>query len=255
MSEVARVRLWRLVIAVATLALWEAGAAYGWFNAFWTSSPSRIAIRLFEQIVSGEILPHVALTVAEALAGLVIGVVAGMAFGLLLGVNRTLGAVFEPFIMAVNSLPRVALGPLIVMFFGIGPSAKIVLAFSLVVVVVMLNTFEGVRSIDPRLLHVMTMLKASRWQVFVKCLLPNSVPWVFSAVRASIAFAIIGVLVGEFISARAGIGYLIDRASGAFDITGILTPLIVLMVVAVTLDLAIQRLNTHVLRWRTDPRV
>lgn len=255
MSDAARIRLWQLGLALAVLGLWEAGATFGWFNAFWTSSPSRIATRLSEQLLSGELLPHVALTVGEALAGLATGVAIGMSLGLLLGVNRTLGAVFEPFIMAVNSLPRVALGPLIVMFFGIGPAAKIVLAFSLVVVVVMLNTYEGVRSIDPKLLHVMTILKASRWQVFQKCLLPNCVPWVFSAVRASIAFAIIGVLVGEFISARAGIGYLIDRASGAFDITGIFTPLVVLMAVAVLLDVALQRLGARALRWRTDIRL
>ena len=247
-----RINLYRLAALVLFLLLWEGAVASGWANAFWISSPSKIALRAFELVVNGELMRHTLITLTEAFAGLLTGTIVGVLLGLLLGSSRTVGQVAEPFIMAVNSLPRVALAPLLVMYVGIGFASKFLLAFSLVVVIVMVNTLEGIRAAEPTLVNAMRVLGARPHQLFTMVFIPNSIPWILAGVRVSVAFAIVGAIVGEFISARAGIGYMIDRASGAYDTTGIMVPLLTLMVCAVIIDFLIVRLTAYLLRWRVS---
>jgi NitT/TauT family transport system permease protein len=241
---------WRVGLLVAALGSWEALSALGLVRTFWISSPSLILTRFAEYAVQGDMWFHLLVTMEEAFAGLLVGGAVGVLLGLVIGVSKTLGPVLEPFVIALNSLPRVALGPLLVMYVGIGFASKFFLAFSLVAVPVMLNTYEGVRSIDQTLVNVMRTLQASRYELFFKLLLPNSIPWILSAMRSAVSFAIVGAIVGEFVSAQAGIGYMIDQASGAFDTTGIMVPLFVLMVIGYALDCSIVALSRHLLRWR-----
>jgi NitT/TauT family transport system permease protein len=245
-----RIVVFQLLVLCATLALWQTGARVGVIDPVWTSSPSLIGEAFWQSLTNGELVYHTRVTIWEALCGLSVGTAAGIGLGLLLGVTRLFGAVFEPFIVALNSLPRVALAPLIVMYVGIGFASKFLLAFSLVVVPVMINTYEGINSVDPVLVNLMRVMGAKRGQTFLKLLLPNCVPWIFSALRVSISFAIIGAIVGEFISARAGIGYMISTAAGAFDTTGMLMPLFVLMMLAFLLDRLFLKLSATLLRWR-----
>lgn len=247
-----RIGTYRLLTLAGVLAIWEAGVLAKLINPFWVSSPSLIGERTLKLLATGDLLRHTAVTMSEALAGLVAGMLVGSALGILIGASRTVGQVLEPFIMALNSLPRVALAPLMVMAVGIGFASKFLLAFSLVVVIAMINTYEGIRSVDPLLVSAMRVLGASRRQLFATVLLPNSVPWMLASLRVSVAFAIVGAIVGEFISSRSGIGYMIDNASGAYDTTGIMVPLLALMACAVALDWLIVRLTRYLLRWRTD---
>lgn len=251
MSETTKINLLKLAILIFIIGIWEFCAQVGMIDPFWTSSPSLIAAEFWRSLLANEILYHTSVTMWEALTGLVAGAVVGISLGLLLGLSRVLGAALEPFIIALNSLPRVALAPLIVMFVGIGFASKFLLAFSLVVVPMMINTYEGIKSTDPQLFNMLRIAGARRDQIFRKLLLPNCVPWIFSALRVSISFAIIGAIVGEFISARAGIGYLIDSAAGAFDTTAMIMPLIVLMVLAYSLDRLFVMTSDRLLHWRT----
>ena len=249
---IGRIGVYRLLTLVAILLAWEGVVAAKLVNAFWISSPSLIAERTVKLLATGDLLRHTGVTMSEALAGLAAGMAAGVALGILIGASRTLGQVLEPFIMALNSLPRVALAPLMVMAVGIGFASKFLLAFSLVVVIAMINTYEGIRSVDPLLVNAMRMLGARPRQIFATVLLPNSVPWMLASLRVSVAFAIVGAIVGEFISSRSGIGYMIDNASGAYDTTGIMVPLLMLMLCAVVLDWLIVRLTRYLLRWRAE---
>lgn len=242
--------LLQVVILATVLSLWEGLARAGAIDPFWVSSPSRLAEAFLASLRSGEIVRHLGVTGGEALAGLAVGSLVGITLGLLLGMSRMVGAALEPFVIALNALPRVALAPLIIMFVGIGFASKFLLAVSLVVVPMMINTYEGIRSVDPALVKVMQVYRASRAQIFLKVLLPNCVPWLFSGLRVSISFAIIGAIVGELISARAGIGYMIDRAAGDFNVTGMLMPLVVLMLAAFSLDRLVLALSNALLRWR-----
>jgi NitT/TauT family transport system permease protein len=235
---------------VLIVAGWEFAARSGGINTALISSPSLIASKFWASLTSGELLHHTWITVAEAFTGLVAGTLAGVALGLIFGSSRVLGPFIEPFVMAINSLPRVALAPLIVMYVGIGFASKFFLAFSLVVVPMMINTYEGVRSVDALLVRVMRTFGASRAQMFLKLLLPNCIPWIVSALRLSIAFAIIGAIVGEFISSREGIGYMIDVAAGGFDTTGMIMPLFVLMILSVSLDRLFAAVGQRLLHWR-----
>jgi NitT/TauT family transport system permease protein len=250
MTEATKINLLKAGILLAILGAWEAAVATGAMDPFWTSSPRLIAAEFWRSLTANEILYHTGVTMYEAMAGLLVGAVVGIGLGLLLGLSRMVGAALEPFIIALNSLPRVALAPLIVMFVGIGFASKFLLAFSLVVVPMMINTYEGIKSTDPQLLNMFRIAGARRHQVFSKLLMPNCVPWIFSALRVSISFAIIGAIVGEFISARAGIGYLIDSAAGAFDTTAMLMPLVVLMVLAFSLDRLFVAASDRLLHWR-----
>ena len=245
------IQLWRTIILVGIIALWEGSVLLGYLDAFWMSSPSLIGARFVELLIDGSLVFHTSVTLWEAFSGLVVGVLVGAALGLLLGVSPKLGQIVEPFIMAINSLPRVALAPLLVLYVGIGFASKFLLAFSLVVVIIMVNTFEGVKAVEPKLINAMRMLGASPLALFRKVLLPSCIPWILAGIRVSTSFAIVGAIVGEFISSQAGIGYMIDNASGAYDTTGIMVPLLTLMFCGLTIDFVVQAVTRHLLRWRT----
>lgn len=245
------IQLSRLALLGAILLAWEGSVRTGLLDPFWMSSPSRIAERTRSLLADGSLLYHTWITLSEAFSGLIVGVVVGVALGLLLGISPTLGRIVEPFIMAINSLPRVALAPLLVLYVGIGFASKFLLAFSLVVVIIMVNTFEGVKAVEPKLINAMRILGAKRSAIFSKVLLPACVPWILAGIRVSTSFAIVGAIVGEFISSQAGIGYMIDNASGAYDTTGIMVPLLTLMICGLVLDVKIQAATRYLLRWRS----
>lgn len=250
MNERLLIRSLQGLVFVGFLLVWELGGAWRWWDPTWTSSPVRVAQAFAESLADGQIVRHTGVTLTESFAGLLAGASVGVLLGVLLGLSRVLGAVMEPFVIALNSLPRVALAPLIVMYVGIGFMSKFLLSFSLVVVPMMLGTYEGIRAADPIWLQSMQVLRAHRVQVFFKVLLPGCVPWMFSGLRVSISLAIVGAIVGEFISARAGIGFMIDEAAGGFDSTRMLMPLIVLTLLAFVLDRLVLAASTRLLRWR-----
>jgi NitT/TauT family transport system permease protein len=246
------IQIWRLITLIVLLAGWEGAVAFGIIDPFWVSSPSRIGQRAARLIADGSLFYHTGITLLEAFTGLAAGVVVGVLLGLLLGVSPTVGRVVEPFIMAINSLPRVALAPLLVLYVGIGFASKFLLSFSLVVVIIMVNTYEGVNAVDPKLINSLRILGASRGDIFIKVLLPSCVPWILAGVRVAVSFAIVGAIVGEFISAQSGIGFMIDSASGAYDTTGIMVPLLTLMVCGLVFDALVQVLTRYLLRWRVQ---
>lgn len=249
MNQQRQIRIAQILILLGALGLWEYVGRVA--PRLWTSTPLEIGKAFLASLAEGEILYHTGVTMLEAVSGLVAGALVGIGLGLLLGASRIVGPALEPFIVALNSLPRVALAPLIILFVGIGFASKFLLAFSLVVVPMMINTYEGIRATDSVLINVMRVMRASRAQTFIKVLLPNCVPWIFSGLRVSISFAIIGAIVGELISSRAGIGYMIDSAAGNFDATGMLMPLVVLMLVSFVLDRLVLAISRRFMRWHS----
>ena len=245
-----KILLSRMALLLVVLVLWEVSAQFEWINTFWVSSPTKIIARSHKLIVEGTILFHMGITLLEAGSGLMGGIIVGVILGVVLGLSKQIGQIFEPFVMALNSLPRVALAPLLVMYVGIGFASKFLLAFSLVVVIIMVNTYEGIRSVEPNLINAMRILGASQYQLFKRVYFPNCMPWIFAGTRVSVSFAIVGAIVGEFISSQAGIGYMIDKASGAYDTTGIFVPLLFLMLFGVFFDILIVKSSAYFLRWR-----
>lgn len=189
-------------------------------------------------------------TLKNTFFGFVTGVASGFAVGLVLGRSDRLSAIFQPFITAVNSIPRIALAPIIVLAFGIGDMSKVVTSWIVVVFLVFFNTFEGARSIDTGFINAARLLGASEWQITRTVVIPSTMAWVFASLTPAISFALIGVIVGEFIGAERGIGRLIIESEARGEASGMMVAVIVLMVVGVALSAVIWRLQAHLLRWR-----
>ena len=246
----ARTNVWRLGLLVLGAGAWEAATRFGVVNAFWVSSPSRIVVDLVKRIVGGEVFFHIAVTLYEAFLGFVLGATVGIAAGFLLARSEELARVLDPFVTALNSLPRVALAPLFILWFGIGLTSKVVLAFSLVVFILLVNTYAGAKNVDQDLVIIARLLGASRRQLTMKIILPSSIPWIFAGLRLGLAYALIGAVVGEVIVATAGLGFQISHAAGVFNTTGVMSSLIILMVIATLLNEAMKVAEVKLLRWR-----
>jgi len=191
-----------------------------------------------------------AITLKNTFFGFVTGVSSGFVAGLILGRSDRLSAIFQPFITAVNSIPRIALAPIIVLAFGIGDTSKIVTSWIVVVFLVFFNTFEGARSIDEGFINVARLLGASEWQITRTVVIPSTMAWVFASLSPAISFALIGVIVGEFIGAERGIGRLIIESEARAEASGMMVAVIVLMLVGVALSAVIWRLQAYLLRWQ-----
>jgi len=257
---------WRLVILLALLGSWEwltgikavsRMPGLYWIDPFFVSRPSEI-LKRFVFLASDEVrltIWQMALsTIQSTLWGFVVGVSSGFAAGLLLGRNDRLARIFEPYIIAFNSLPRIALVPLITMIFGFGLLAKIVLAWTIVFFIVFFNTFQGARSVDADLVHAARFLGASERQILRTIVVPSALAWTFASLTPSISFALIGVVVGEFLGGESGggLGYLIIQSLGTLNAADMMVALLSLGVIGVVMALGIKQLETRLLRWRPE---
>jgi NitT/TauT family transport system permease protein len=217
------------------------GVLNGWFNGEFAKCMARNENNLWIAT---------AVTLKNTFFGFVTGVSSGFAAGLILGRSDRLSAIFQPFITAVNSIPRIALAPIIVLAFGIGDTSKVVTSWIVVVFLVFFNTFEGARSIDEGFVNVARLLGASEWQITRTVVIPSTMAWVFASLSPAISFALIGVIVGEFIGAERGIGRLIIESEARAEASGMMVAVIVLMLVGVALSAMIRRLQAYLLRWQ-----
>jgi len=182
--------------------------------------------------------------------GFVVGVGSGVVVGLILGRSAFLARVFEPYIVAFNSLPRIALVPLIVLMFGLGDLSKIMTAWVIVFFLVFFNTYEGARSVDRDHINVARLLGASEWQVTRTVIVPSTMAWVFASLTPAISFSLIGVIVGEFIGAERGLGKIIIEAEATLETADMMVALFVLMIVGVALAVGIRKVQAYLLRWQ-----
>jgi NitT/TauT family transport system permease protein len=267
-SERARIMAWRLAILVALLGSWEwltgikavskIPGLY-WIDPFFISRPSAIAAR-FAYLASGEVrltIWQMAMsTVQSTLWGFLVGVSTGFVAGLVLGRNDRLARILSPYIVAFNSLPRIALVPLITMIFGFGLVAKIVLAWTIVFFIVFFNTFQGARGVDPDLIHAARFLGASERQIMKTVIVPSALAWTFASLTPSISFALIGVVVGEFLGGESGggLGFLIIQSLGTLNAADMMVALIALGVIGIVMALGIRQVEMRLLRWRPEYR-
>jgi len=221
------------------------GVFNGWFNGDFAKCLARAENNLWVAT---------AITLKNTFFGFVTGVTSGFAAGLVLGRSDRLSAIFQPFITAVNSIPRIALAPIIVLAFGIGDTSKIVTSWIVVVFLVFYNTFEGARSIDEGFINAARLLGASEWQITRTVVIPSTMAWVFASLTPAISFALIGVIVGEFIGAEKGIGRLIIESEARGEASGMMVAVTVLMLVGVVLAALIRRLQAYLLRWQQHNR-
>lgn len=255
---------WRLaairigLLAVVLLA-WELLAGdprteFVLVDKFWTSQPSDIAARLAEWVARGTLWLHLLITLEEMSVGLVIGSMAGIALGFLLGQNLTLARVLDPFIMAIYSIPKLALAPLFILWFGVGLEPKIVLVSTACFFLLFLNTYSGVRDVDQELLDVIRLMGASQRDLLVKVVLPSASPWILTGLKAAVPYSLIGAVVGEIMASNRGLGYLLVHAQGQYDTAGVFAAIIVLMIMGLLLNEVVNRSESRLLRWKSAGR-
>ncbi len=239
----------RVIAIIVPLAIWQF-ASDRLIAKKWISSPIDIAERIWTMLMDGTLQVHTWETFKEALLGLLLGIALGLVIGILLGLWRRLSDALDPIIMGFYSLPRVSLAPLFIIWVGIGLVAKVALVASMVVFVVLFNVREGVRNIDRDIVDAFRSMNASRGALMRYVIIPSLIPWLLTAIRIGIGMALVGAVVGELIGSSKGLGWYVSFASGTYDMTGAMTALTVLMILAMVFNGVLVLLERRVLSWR-----
>lgn len=243
----------RLLAFAAILAVWEGAIQTGLLTEFWISRPGLVYQRLVEWLfVKASIWDHLIVTIQEVILGLVGGVVLGILSGLALAKWRRLQIALDPLIIGLYGMPRAALAPLFIMWLGIGIESKIVLAGFVTYFVLLINTYTGVKNVDVDLINAVKTMGGRGDFLFRKVVLPSCVPWIVSGTRLGLAFSLTGAVFAEMLAAQKGIGWLIARASGQFDTTGVFASILMLALFAMTLNEGMKKVEQWLLRWQGD---
>ena len=250
MHSRATVAACRVGLAVVLLGAWESAAAAGAIDPFFFSRPSDIAERIGAWVFSGTLWRHLVATLEESMLGLVIGGAVGVTTGFALARSPFAAQVLEPYIMMLNAVPRVVLAPLFLLWFGLGIWSKVALAVTLVFFVMFFSTYQGVREANRVIIDNVRMLGATERQLVQHVLIPSALSWIFSSLQVSLGFAMVGAVVGEYLGATRGLGYVIAQAEGTFDTTGVFAGMFVLSIVVVSASAGVSRLERWLLRWK-----
>ncbi len=247
----------RIGLAVLLIGGWELGSRTGVIDKFYYGQPSGIYDQLHTWLVhgtaQGPLWKQVAVTMEETVLGFLAGVFGGVVFGIILGTNRLLADIFSPYIKAFNSIPRVVLGSIFTIAFGLGLTSKVMLAFVLVFFVVFFNAFQGVREVDQNLVSNARILGANRVTIIREVTIPSALSWILASLHTSFGFALVGAVVGEFLGSTQGVGSLIQIATQAFNANGVFAAMVLLAVVALTAEFLVTKLENRLITWRPTP--
>ena len=240
---------WRTGLLFGLLLLWELAARLGWIDSFITSSPSRIISTLLS-LGDNQLPMHVAVTLYETLTGFVLGAFGGLLLAILLWQSDRVSRILEPYLVVLNSLPKIALGPVIIIWVGAGTRAIVVMAVAISMIVTVLEMLEGFRSTDPELIRMAETFGADRRQVFRKIVFPANIPVLFNSLKINIGLSLVGVIAGEFLVSKAGLGYLIVYGGQVFQLDLVMTGVLILALMAVGMYRCITLVEHRVLRSR-----
>jgi NitT/TauT family transport system permease protein len=241
----------RVAIIGGFLLLWEV-ASGRWIEPFLISSPSRIIYSMIGGFSSGDLLQHTWVTFEEIAIGFPLGAISGIALGYWFGRSRLLAEIFEPIIIALNGIPRTAVAPLFIVWLGIGVWSKVGVVFLLTFFLNFFNTYTGMRQMDQEYVDLAQLMGVKRWKLTFKVIFPAISPYVFTGIRTSIPFAVIGAIVGEFIAATEGVGYFIRMSAGIFRTADVFVGIIVLMIMVIIMDKIAEWIEKRALRWQSQ---
>ena len=252
--------VWQILLLVGIFVAWHVLTKPGLIPPIFFDNPNRAAfffgepLKIFAAIwvwfTEGAIYPHLWVTLQETALAFVIGTVMGLIVGLWLGLSPNASALMDPYIKAMNAMPRVVLAPSFMVWFGLGIWSKVALGVTLVFFIVFFNVYQGVKEVSPVILNNVRMLGASRQQLLRHVYLPSATSWVFSSLHTSVGMAFVGAVVGEYLGSASGVGYLIHMAEGSFDINTVFAGILVLTVFALVLDTLVSVAEKRLLVWR-----
>ena len=243
-------RLQHALLLIAVLGAWYVLTETKILPPFFFGNPLRVLEVMLNWFTSGTIYPHLGITLLETVLAFVIGTVLGLGVGLWLALSPKASWLSDPYLKAINSMPRVVLAPIFAVWFGLGIWSKVALGVTLVFFIVFFNAYQGVKEVSPVVLANARMLGASSRQLLRTVYIPSAMSWVFSSLHTSIGMAFVGAVIGEYLGSARGVGYLILQAEGTFDINTVFAGILVLTACALVLDALVTRVERRLLRWR-----
>lgn len=231
-KEKITIKFWQIALLIFLLALWELTTQIGIVDAFFVSSPSRIVKTLIDMFSSTEILKHIGVTLYETIVGFIIATVLGTLLAIILSWNEKLRKILDPYIVVLNSLPKIALGPIIIIWVGSGTSAIVTMCVLICVVITTLSMLSAFLSCDKTKILLLQSMKASKYQIYTKLIIPNSIPEFISVLKINVGMSWVGSIMGEYLTSKAGLGYLIVYGGQVFRLDLVMASIIILCVLA-----------------------
>ncbi|MBD3625250.1 MAG: ABC transporter permease [Rhodobacteraceae bacterium] len=241
--EALLIRGYQIALLLGIVALWQIGLWIGWLKPYVYGTPFGVLQSFMAQTADGSLLFHFWVTAQEVVLGFILGCTLGSACGLLLWLSPLWAKILHPYMIALNGVPKIALAPLIIVWFGLGMESKIAIAAIITFIVAFLQAYKGSQEVDPDLVKLTKSLGASQWQTFRTIVVPASMPWIVSALRLNVGFALIGAVVGEYISAEAGLGYMVYYAGQLYDLNSVWVGIFSLMIMALLLEAVVARIE------------
>jgi NitT/TauT family transport system permease protein len=250
-----RLLVLQVLVGCAAIALWQIGSSVPiggtlLLPPFFFSTPLDVAARIIKWFVEGTVWRHLWITLYEAMMAFVIGSAAGVVIGFWFARQPVVAAVLDPYVKMINALPRVVLAPIFALWFGLGPASKIALGITLVFFIVFFNVYQGVREVSPTILANARMLGMNERALMRHVYWPSALSWMFSSLHTAVGFAVVGAVVGEYLGAAAGLGYLIQQAEGVFDVAGVFAGMLVLAAFVLVIDGVVTLAERRLLMWR-----
>lgn len=254
MSRVSLTAL-QVLVGVVALVLWHLLSTYPVFGVmllppFFFSNPVDVAQRIVKWFVEGTIWKHLWVTLAESALAFLIGSIGGVLVGFWFARKPVVAAVFDPYVKMANALPRVVLAPIFTLWLGLGIWSKVALGVTLVFFIVFFNVYQGVKEVSQTVLANARMLGMNERQLMRHVYWPSALSWMFSSLHTSVGFAVVGAVVGEYLGAAAGLGYLIQQAEGTFDVAGVFAGMFVLAAFVIAIDAMVTVVEKRLLVWR-----
>ena len=247
----------QFLVAAVLIGIWYVGSSVSIFGTyflpkFFFSTPQDVAARIIKMFSTGTIWKHIGITLTETMLAFVIGSIGGVVFGFWFARKPLVAAVFDPYLKMANALPRVVLAPIFMLWLGLGIWSKVALGVTLVFFIVFFNVYQGVKEVSPVVLANARMLGLNERQLFRHVYWPSALSWMFSSLHTSVGFALVGAVVGEYLGAAAGLGYLIHEAEGVFDVTGVFAGMVILATFVLVVDAVVTQIEKRLLVWRPE---
>lgn len=245
----------RIAVVLGFVAAWqfltsEGGTGFSLFDSYYVSRPSDVAGVLAEWTSSGELWRNLVFTLRSMMLGLAIGVGAGLVTGFILGANEKLNQVLSPFLIGAYAIPRLALVPLFVLWFGIGTLSKVAFVAMIVFFLVFFNTYNGVREVNKSLIDIVHVMGATKAQTRLKVVLPSAMTWIIAGLQIAVPYALVGAVTAEIVSSNMGLGYLLTRSVNQFYIEGVFASITAMFVVALAVNQIVSYLDGRLLKWK-----
>ena len=241
----------RVLVGILLVSFWEYSSGR-LIDKLFVSSPSAVSMRLWKWLLDGSLWNHLSITLYATALGFTIGSLVGFVLGLLFGRYQTVADIFDPYITALYSIPKIALAPLFIIWFGIGIESKVAVSASIVFFVVFLNTYAGVRDVNPIFVHATRIMGGNEYHVLRHVMIPSAASWVITGLKVSVPYALVGTVIGEFMSSNRGIGFIIAQATGLFDTTSVFSGLVILGIVGAVINVGLRHAENWLLRWKAQ---